>query len=147
MSDLFSKRFTISPRVTDGRRGAALINWEAADEFATKKQQDELTRKLEKLDDQRRLDLRREQQDAGVRLNEIRESCKASARRFSTLRWFGHNSCGEWAIKAEIAIIRKGEKGPERIGLSQAKTPSRSRVTSSRSPCNTRMVLTRLSAG
>jgi polysaccharide biosynthesis/export protein len=146
VSDLFSKRFTISPRVTDApSRGAALINWEAADECATKKQQDELTRKLEKLDDQRRLDLRREQQDAGVRLNEIRESCKASARRFSTLRWFGHNSCGELAIKRRLPLSEKAKKG--RNGLSQAKTLSCSRATPSRSPCNTRMVLTRLSAG
>ena len=37
-----------------------------------KKQQDELTRKLEKLDDQRKIDLLRELQDTSVRLNQIR---------------------------------------------------------------------------
>jgi hypothetical protein len=43
------------------------LNSEAADDGATimdvKKQQDELTKELEKLDDQRRLDLLRELQD------------------------------------------------------------------------------------
>jgi hypothetical protein len=81
-----------------------------------KKQQDELTRRLEK---------------------------RASARSFSTLRWFDHNSYEELAIKRRLPSLEKARKG--RNGLSQAKIPNCSRVTPSRSPCDTRTVLTRLS--
>ena len=76
MLDLFSKGSTIGPRVTDARRAVLLSSTRklqtSAQLMQVKKQQDELTRKLERLDDQRRIDLLREQQDTGVRLAEIR---------------------------------------------------------------------------
>jgi polysaccharide export outer membrane protein len=117
--DLFSKGSLISPRVTDARRAVLLSSTRklqtSAQLMQVKKQQDEFTRKLEKLDDQRRLDLLREQQDTGVKLNEIREKLQSVGEkiqytamvRSQLVRGFGNN--------AAIAIVRKGEKGSERI--------------------------------
>jgi polysaccharide biosynthesis/export protein len=47
-----------------------------------KKQQDEVKRKLEQLDDQRRIELLGELQGANVKLGEFAPSCRASRRRF-----------------------------------------------------------------
>ena len=66
-TDLFGKGSLISPRVTDARRAVLLSSTRklqtSAQLLQVKKQQDEFARKLEKLDDQRRLDLLRELQD------------------------------------------------------------------------------------
>jgi polysaccharide biosynthesis/export protein len=80
-----------------------------------KKQQDEPTTKLEKLDDQRRLDLLREQQDTGVRLNEIRGKLQSVGEKIQYTAMVRSQLVRQVGNKAEIAIIRKGEKGPERI--------------------------------
>ena len=80
-TDLFGKGSLTSPRVTDARRAVLLSSTRklqtTAQLMQVKKQQDELTRKLEKLDDQRRLDLLRELQDTSVRLNQIREKLQS----------------------------------------------------------------------
>src|SRR5262249_31171405 len=76
MLDLYSKGTVVGPRVTDARRAVLLSSTRklqtSAQLMQFKKQQDEVRRKLEKLDDQRRLDLLRERQETGVKLNEIR---------------------------------------------------------------------------
>ena len=62
-SDLFGKGSLISPRVTDARRAVLLSSTRklqaSAQLLQVKKQQEELARKLTKLDDQRRLGRRR----------------------------------------------------------------------------------------
>jgi polysaccharide export outer membrane protein len=84
-----------------------------------KKQQDELTRKLEKLDDQRRLDLLRELQDTSVKLNEIREKLQSVGEKLQYTAMVRSQLAQGASNKAEIAIIRKGEKGQERIIASE----------------------------
>src|SRR5208282_1488943 len=75
VTDLFSKGSLVAPRVTDARRAVMLSATRKLQitEALTlaKKQQDEFGRKLEKLDDQRRLDLLRELQDTSLKLNQI----------------------------------------------------------------------------
>ena len=82
-SDLYGKGALTSPRVTDARRAVLLSSTRRLQTSAllmqVKKQQDELARKLVKLDDQRRLDLLRELQDTSVKLNH--NSRKAAERR------------------------------------------------------------------
>jgi polysaccharide export outer membrane protein len=121
--DLFSKGSLISPRVTDARRAVLLSSTRklqtSAQLMQVKKQQDELTRKLEKLDDQRRLDLLREQQDTGVRLNEIRGKLQSVGEKIQYTAMVRSQLVRGVGNKAEIAIIRKGEKGPERIIASE----------------------------
>jgi polysaccharide export outer membrane protein len=79
-----------------------------------KKQQDELTRKLEKLDDQRRLDLLRELQDTSVKLNEIREKLQSVGEKLQYTAMVRSQLARGAGNKAEIAIIGKGEKGQDR---------------------------------
>ncbi|MHC2373576.1 polysaccharide export outer membrane protein [Bradyrhizobium diazoefficiens] len=75
--DLFARGSLTSPRVTDARRAVLLSSTRklqtSAQLMQVKKQQDELVRKLTKLDDQRRLALFRELQDTSLKLNQIRE--------------------------------------------------------------------------
>ena len=84
-----------------------------------KKQQDELTRKLEKLDHQRRLDLLRELQDTSVKLNEIREKLQSVGEKLQYTAMVRSQLVQGTGSRPDIAIIRKGEKGPERIVASE----------------------------
>jgi polysaccharide export outer membrane protein len=123
MLDLFSKGSTISPRVTDARRAVLLSSTRklqtSAQLMQVKKQQDEFSRKLEKLDDQRRLDLLREQQDTGVKLNEIREKLQSVGEKIQYTAMVRSQLVRGLGNKAGITVIRKGEKGPERIVASE----------------------------
>jgi polysaccharide biosynthesis/export protein len=121
--DLLSKGSTNNLRVTDARRAVLLSSTRklqtSAQLMQVKKQQEELTRKLEKLDDQRRLDLLREQQETGVRLNEIREKLQSVGEKIQYTAMVRSQLVRGVGNKTEIAIIRKGEKGPERIIASE----------------------------
>src|ERR1700737_918176 len=145
-TDLYAKGNVTSPRVTDARRAVLLSSTRklqtSAQLLQVKKQQDELARKLTKLDDQRRLDLLRELQGTSLRLNQIREKLQSVGEKIRTLAWFGPRPYrGPGGIRT-LPSLERARKG--RNGLSRAKTPSCSRVTRSRSPCDTRMFLTHL---
>jgi polysaccharide biosynthesis/export protein len=122
-ADLFGKGSLISPRVTDARRAVLLSSTRklqtSAQLMQVKKQQEELARKLEKLDDQRRLDLLRELQDTSVKLNEIREKLQSVGEKLQYTAMVRSQLARGAGNKAEIAIIRKGEKGQERIIASE----------------------------
>jgi polysaccharide export outer membrane protein len=104
--------------VTDARRAVLLSSTRklqtTAQLMQVKKQQDELTRKLEKLDDQRRLDLLRELQDTSVKLNEIREKLQSVGEKLQYTAMVRSQLARGAGNKAEIAIIGKGEKGQDR---------------------------------
>ena len=123
VGDLFGKGALISPRVTDARRAVLLSSTRklqtTAQLMQVKKQQDELTRKLEKLDDQRRLDLLRELQDTSVKLNEIREKLQSVGEKLQYTAMVRSQLARGAGNKAEIAIIRKGEKGQDRTIASE----------------------------
>jgi polysaccharide export outer membrane protein len=74
--DLYSKGTLTSPRVTDARRAVLLSSTRALQTTSQlmqlKRQQDEAGRRLERLDDERRIKLLAELQDGQVRLEEIR---------------------------------------------------------------------------
>jgi polysaccharide export outer membrane protein len=84
-----------------------------------KKQQDEFTRKLEKFDDQRRLDLLRELQDTSVKLNVIREKLQSVGEKLQYTAMVRSQLVRGAGSKPDIAIFRKGEKGQERIVASE----------------------------
>jgi polysaccharide biosynthesis/export protein len=119
VNDLFGKGALVSPRVTDARR--AVLNSSTrklqtqARLMEVKTQQDQLTRKLEKLDDQRRLDLLRELQEASVTLNETRAKLQSVGEKLQYTAMVRSQLVRGAGDKAEIAIIRKGEKAQERI--------------------------------
>jgi polysaccharide biosynthesis/export protein len=122
-SDLFAKGTLTSPRVTDARRAVLLSSTRklqtSAQLLQVKKQQDEFTRKLAKLDDQRRLDLLRELQDTSVKLNQIRERLQSVGEKLQYTAMVRSQLVRGAGSKPDIAIIRKGEKGQERIIASE----------------------------
>jgi polysaccharide export outer membrane protein len=123
ITDLYGKGTLTSPRVTDARRAVLLSSTRklqtTAQLMQVKKQQDEVARKLEKLDDQRRLDLLRELQDTSVKLNVIRGKLQSVGEKLQYTAMVRSQLARGAGNKAEIAIIRKGEKGPERIIASE----------------------------
>jgi polysaccharide export outer membrane protein len=123
VSDLFGRGSLISTRVTDARRGVLLSSTRklqtSAALWRVKKEQDEFTRRLEKLDDQRRLDLLRELQDTSVKLNQLREKLQSVAEKLQYTAMVRSQLVRGADTRAEIAIVRKGEKGQERIVASE----------------------------
>ncbi len=119
VNDLFSKGSLVSPRVTDARRAVMLSATRklqiTAELMKAKLQQDEFTRKLEKLDDQRRLDLLRELQDTVVKLNQIREKLQSVSEKLQYTSMVRSQLVRGASNEPEIGIVRKGEKGQERI--------------------------------
>ncbi|MEH2556302.1 polysaccharide export outer membrane protein [Bradyrhizobium algeriense] len=122
-SDLYGKGSLTSPRVTDARRAVLLSATRklqtSAQLLQVKKLQDEVTRKLAKLDDQRRLDLLRELQDTSVKLNQIREKLQSVGEKLQYTAMVRSQLAQGVGSKPDIVIIRKGEKGPERIIASE----------------------------
>lgn len=122
-TELFGKGSLISPRVTDARRAVLLSSTRklqtSAQLMQVKKQQDEFVRKLAKLDDQRRLDLLRELQDTSVKLNQIREKLQSVGEKLQYTAMVRSQLVQGTGNHAEIAIIRKGNKGQERIIASE----------------------------
>lgn len=119
VNDLFSKGSLVSPRVADARRAVQLSSTRKlqtqAQLMQAKRQQEELKRKLEKLDDQRKLDLLQELQDTGVKLNEIRGKLQSVGEKLQYTAMIRSQLVQGADSKPNIAIIRKGEKGWERI--------------------------------
>lgn len=117
--ELFARGNLTSPRLSDARRAVLLSSTRklqtSAQLMQVKKQQDELVRKLTKLDDQRRLDLFRELQDTSLRLNQIRERLQSVGEKLQYTAMVRSQLAGGGGSKPSIAIIRKGEKAPERM--------------------------------
>ena len=122
-TELFGKGSLISPRVTDARRAVLLSSTRklqtSAQLLQVKKQQDEFVRKLAKLDDQRRLDLLRELQETSVRLNQIREKLQSVGEKLQYTTMVRSQLVQGAGNHVEIAVIRKGDKGQERIIASE----------------------------
>src|SRR5262249_15081742 len=76
--------------------------------------QDELVRQLQRLDDQRRIELLRQLQDASTKAGALRARLQGVAEKLRHTSARAQAGSGQEATP-EIAIIRKGEKGPERI--------------------------------
>jgi polysaccharide biosynthesis/export protein len=119
VTDLFSKGSLVSPRVTDARRAVLLSSTRklqtTAQLMEVKKQQQDFSRKLEKLDDQRRLDLLRELQDTTVTLNQIHSKLQSVGEKLQYTAMVRSQLAEGAGDQPEIAIVRKGEKGQERI--------------------------------
>ena len=123
VSDLYGRGTMTTNRVSDARRAVLLSATRklqtAAQLMQAKRQQDDLVRKLEKLDDQRRLDLLRELQDTSVRLNEIRGKLQSVGEKLQYTAMVRSQLVRGGGNEAEIVIIRKGEKGQDRIVASE----------------------------
>jgi len=85
MNELFSRGTLTSPRVTDARRAVLLSSTRklqtAAQLMQVQKQQDEIARQRERLDDQRKIKLLQELQDAGTRLGQVRAKLQSTGEK------------------------------------------------------------------
>jgi polysaccharide biosynthesis/export protein len=108
--ELYGKGALPSPRVTDARRAVLLSSTRklqtTAQLMQMKRQQDDLIRQMEKLDDQRKIDLLRELQEAAGKVGALRAKLQGVTEKlqYATARIAGGND-----VKAKIAVIRKGE--------------------------------------
>jgi polysaccharide biosynthesis/export protein len=116
--DLFSRGSSTSTRVTDARRGVLLSSTRKLQTTVQlmnlTRQQDDLVRQLEKVDDQRNIDLLRELQDAAVKLDSIRAKLQGVGEKLQST---GVRSqlIGAQPAKPEISVIRKSDKGREQL--------------------------------
>lgn len=122
--DLLSKGTLISPRVTDARR-AVLFSWTQklqtdVELMQLNKQQEEIQRRLEQLDDQRRIEVLGELQDSNVRLGAIRAKLQGVEEKVGITGLLRSQLLADGeAIGPEIAVIRKGEKGLLRLDAAE----------------------------
>jgi polysaccharide export outer membrane protein len=121
--DLYSKGSVVSTRVTDARRAVLLSSTGRLQVTArimqVKRQTDDFATQLERLDDQRRLQLLRELQDTSVKLNETREKLQSVGEKLEYTAMVRSQLARGGDNNAEFAIIRKGEKVQQRIIASE----------------------------
>ena len=117
--DLFAKGNLPSPRVTDARRAVLLSSTRKLQTVTQllqiKRQQSELSRQLERLDDQRRINLLGELQEAEVKLSEIRAKLQGIGDKLQYTALLKSRLMRGNGYKLEIEITRKSETGLERV--------------------------------
>lgn len=119
LQELFQKGNIPITRVVDSRRSLLLASTrqlETAAQLATvERQRDDFTRRSERLDDQRRLDILAELQDANVKLAGLRAKIEASGEKLVYVGMVRSQLVRGEGSKPEIVIHRNTEKGAERI--------------------------------
>jgi polysaccharide biosynthesis/export protein len=123
LTGLFSKGSVAMPRLSETRRA---VLWSATRKLQTtsqimnvKMQRDNISRQLEKLDDQRRLNLRLELQEAGVKLNQIRARLQAVGEKIQYTALVRSQLVRGAGNKPQIIIVRKNGTGRERISAEE----------------------------
>jgi polysaccharide biosynthesis/export protein len=118
VNTLFGKGSLPSPRVTDARRALLLSSTRklqtAAQLMQVKKQQDDVARQLERFDDQRRLKLLQDLQDAGARLGQIRAKLQSVGEKLLYTAARSQVVRGN-EFKQDLVVVRMGNGTPERI--------------------------------
>jgi polysaccharide biosynthesis/export protein len=119
VNDLFGKGNVAITRITDARRAllwsSTLKLQTTAQWMSQKKQREDVSRQLQRLDDQRRMDLLRELQEAGVRLGQISAKLQGIGEKLQYTALVRSQLIRGSGGKPQIAIIRKGENGRERL--------------------------------
>jgi polysaccharide biosynthesis/export protein len=122
INELFGKGALPSPRVTDARRAVLLSSTRklqtAAQLMQVKKQQDEIARQLERLDDQRRIKLLQDLQDDRTKLGQVRAKLQSTGEKLLYTAARSQLVRGN-ELKQEFTVIRKGKSGGERIIVDQ----------------------------
>jgi polysaccharide export outer membrane protein len=117
--ELYGKGMLPSPRVTDTRRAVLLSSTRklqtAAQLMQLKRQQGDIERQLERLDDQRRIDLLGELQEAEVKLSQIRAKLQGIGDKLQYTALLKSRLMRGNGYKLEIGIIRNNEIGHERV--------------------------------
>jgi polysaccharide export outer membrane protein len=119
ITDLLGKGSVTIPRVTDARRALLLSSTRKLQTTAQlmheQRQREDFSRQLERLDDQRRVNLLRELQDAGVRLNQLRAKLQGVGEKLQYTALVRSQLVRGSGGKPEITVVRKSEKGRQRF--------------------------------
>jgi polysaccharide biosynthesis/export protein len=117
--DLFNKGTLPILRVTDARRAMLLSSTRklqtAAQLMQTRRQRDDLSRQIERLDGQRRSDLLRELQDATVTFSRIRFKLQSTGEKLQYTGLAKSQLARGFGNKPAITIVRSGAKGSENL--------------------------------
>jgi polysaccharide export outer membrane protein len=123
VTELFGKGQMTMPRITDARRAVLLSSTRKLQTISqlmiVKKQRDEFSRQLEKLDDLRRINLHQELQDAGVRLNQVRARLQGVGEKLQYSALVRSQLVRGTGGKPQITIARKGKKNWERFAAEE----------------------------
>jgi polysaccharide biosynthesis/export protein len=116
--ELFGKGALPSPRVTDARRAVLLSSTRklqtSAQLMLLKRQQDDIARQLERLDDHRRLKFLQDLQDARTRLGQVRARLQSTGEKLRYTATRSQLVRGN-EPKQELTVIRKAKNGSSRI--------------------------------
>jgi len=120
--ELYGRGALPSPRVTDARRAVLLSSTRLLQTTSqlmnVRRQQEDLAKQLQGLDDQRKIDLLRQLGEATARIGVLRARLEGVSEKLQhttgrTLFGSGHEA------KPEIAVVRRRAKGRERIAANE----------------------------
>jgi polysaccharide biosynthesis/export protein len=118
INELFGKGSLPSPRVTDARRAVLLSSTRklqtSAQLMQVKKQQDDIARQLERLDDLRKVKLLQDLQDARTRLGQLRAKLQSTGEKLLYTAARSQLVRGN-ELKPEFTVIRNGKSGRDLI--------------------------------
>jgi polysaccharide export outer membrane protein len=119
ITDLLGKGSVTVPRLTDARRALLLSSTRklqtTAQLMLQRRQRQDTARQLERLDDQRKVTLLNELQDAGVKINQIRARLQGVAEKIQYTALVRSQLVRGSGGKPEIAVVRSGRTGRERF--------------------------------
>jgi len=117
--ELFNRGTLPILRVTDSRRALLLSSTRKLQTTAhlmqTRRQRDDLSRQVERLDGQRRSDLLRELQDAALALNKLRFKLQSTAEKLQYTTLAKSQLARGFGNKPAIAIVRNSTRGVEHL--------------------------------
>jgi polysaccharide export outer membrane protein len=118
MTELLGKGMLLSARVTEARRAVLLsstmVLQTAAQLMQLKRQQADAVRQLERVSDQRRIKLLQDLQEARMALAQVRAKLQSTAEKVQYAGARSQLMRGQ-ELKPDTLVIRKNEKGRERI--------------------------------
>jgi polysaccharide export outer membrane protein len=119
ITDLLGKGSVTVPRLTDARRALLLSSTRklqtTAQLMLQRRQRHDTARQLERLDEQRKVALLHELQDAGVKINQIRARLQGVAEKIQYTALVRSQLVRGSGGKPEIAVVRSRSTGRERF--------------------------------
>jgi polysaccharide export outer membrane protein len=117
--ELFNRGTLTMLRVSDARRAMLLSSTRklqtSAQLMQTRRQRDDLSRQIERLDGQRRSDMLRELQDATVALSRIRFKLQSTGEKLQYTVLAKSQLARGFGSKPAITIVRNGARGSENL--------------------------------
>lgn len=119
ITDLLGKGAVTVPRLTDARRALLLSSTRKLQTTAQlmfqRRQRQDSARQLERLDEQRKVALVQELQDAGVKINQIRAKLQGVAEKIQYTALVKSQLVRGSGGKPDVTVVRRGLKGRERF--------------------------------